>query len=143
MGRLLKPIQRVVEEADAIKLHRINKSSKLAAVDGLREDVVLEHILHIELMNRPEAGDNQGEHGADRGRLDYRAEGLIIVDVGSLGEAAKNPTSLVPFYGAVGIKLVPKNPLVGDDVGPNGARDKIPGVVDDHGENASRPPCGV
>jgi hypothetical protein len=82
-------------------------------------------------MNRPGAGDGQGEHGADHGWLDHRTEGLIVVDAGSLGEAVKNPTSLVPFQRVVEIKLVLKNPLTGDDVGANGARDKIPGVVND------------
>jgi hypothetical protein len=33
----------------------------------------------------------------DGGRLDDQAESLIVVDAGPLGEAAKNPTSLVPF----------------------------------------------
>jgi hypothetical protein len=84
-------------------------------------------------MNRPGAGDGQGEDGVNRGRLDHRAEGLIVVDVGSLGEAAKNPASLVPFQGAVGIELVLENPLASDDVGVNGARDKISGVVGDQG----------
>jgi hypothetical protein len=31
------------------------------------------------------------------GRLDHWVEGLIIVDARPLGEAAKNPASLVPF----------------------------------------------
>jgi hypothetical protein len=57
----------------------------------------------------------------------------IVVDVVSLAEALKNPTSLVSFQGAVGIKLVLENLLVGDDVGANGARDKITGVVGDQG----------
>jgi hypothetical protein len=52
----------------------------------------------------------------DRGRLDHRADGLIIVDVGSLGEATKNPVSLVPVQGAIGIELVLENPLAGDEV---------------------------
>jgi hypothetical protein len=94
---------------------------------------VQERILHIKLMNRPGAGDSQGEDSADRGRLDHRAEGLIVVDIGSLGEATKNPASLVPFQGAVRIELVLENPLAGDDVGANEARDKIPGVVGDQG----------
>jgi hypothetical protein len=34
-GRLLQPVYRLVEEADAIKLCRINKSSRLDTVDGL------------------------------------------------------------------------------------------------------------
>ncbi len=69
----------------------------------------------------------------DRDRLDHQAEDLIVVDVGSLGEAVKNPASLVPFQGAVRIKLVLENPLAGDDVGANGTRDKIPGVAGDQG----------
>jgi hypothetical protein len=32
---LLQPVHRLVEEADAIGLRRINKFSRLAAVDGL------------------------------------------------------------------------------------------------------------
>jgi hypothetical protein len=130
-GCLLQLIQRLVEETDAIGLHRINKSSRLAVVDGLRKGVVQEHIRQIELMNRLGAGDGSGEHGADRGRLDHQAEGLIVIDVGSLGEAVKNPTSLVPFQGAVRIKLMLENPLAGDDVGANGTRDKIPDVAGD------------
>jgi hypothetical protein len=50
---------------------------------------VQEHILHIKLVNRPGAGDDQREHGANRGWLDHRAESLIVVDAGSLGEATR------------------------------------------------------
>jgi hypothetical protein len=131
LGHLFQLIQRLVEEADMIELRRINKSSRLAIVDGLREGAVQEHILHIELMNRPGAGDDQREHSAGRGRLDRRAKGLIVVDARSLGEAAKNPTSFVPVQGAVRIELVPENPLADDDVGANGATDKISSVVGD------------
>jgi hypothetical protein len=92
-----------------------------------------ERILHIDLVNRAGAGDDQGEHGADLGQLDRRAEDLIVVDVESLGEVAKNLVSLVPVQGAVGIELVIENPLAGDDVGTNRTRDKILGVVGDQG----------
>jgi hypothetical protein len=84
-------------------------------------------------MNRPRARDGQGEHGADSGRLDHRAEGLIVVDAGSLGEATKGPASLVLLQGTIGVKLVLENPFVSDDIGANGARDKILGVVGDQG----------
>jgi hypothetical protein len=84
-------------------------------------------------MNRPGARDGQGEHGADCGRLDHRAEGLIVVNAGSLGEAVKDPVSLVPLQGTVGVELVLDNPFVGDDVGANGVRDKCPCVVGYHG----------
>jgi hypothetical protein len=116
-----------------IRLRRINKSSRLPVVDSLREGVVHERILHIKLMNRPGAEDGQGEHGADRGRLDHRDEGLIVVDVRSLGEAAKDPTSLIPFQRVVEVELVLENPFAGDDVRANGARDKIPCVFGDQG----------
>jgi hypothetical protein len=116
-----------------IGLRRINKSSRLAAVDGLREGAVHDCILHIKLMNRPRAGDVQGEHGADRGRLDHQVEGLIIVDTESLGEATKDPVSLAPFQRAIRVKLVHENPFVSDDIGANGVRDKILGVVGDQG----------
>jgi hypothetical protein len=39
--------------------------------------------------------------------------------------------SLIPVYGAVRIEFVLENPLAGDDVGANGTRNKIPGVVGD------------
>jgi hypothetical protein len=126
-------VQRLVDEVDMIGLCRINKSSRLVAVDGLREGAMQEHILHIELVNQLGEGDNQGEHGADRGRLEHWDEGLIIVDTGSLGEAAKNPASLVSVQVVIGIELVLENPLTDDDVGANRMRDKILGVVDDQG----------
>jgi hypothetical protein len=92
---------------------------------------VQEHILYIELMNGPGAGDGQGEHRADGDRLDHRAEGLIVVDAGPLGKAMKNPASLVPFQGAVRVELVLEDPFVGDDVGANRMRDKLPSIVGD------------
>jgi hypothetical protein len=76
-------------------------------------------------------GYGQGEHGVDRGRLDHWTKGLIVVDAGSLGEAPKNTTRLVPFQRTVRIELVLENPLVVDDVGANGVRDKIRSVVGD------------
>jgi hypothetical protein len=69
----------------------------------------------------------------DHGQFDHRAEGLIVVNAGSLGEAMKNPASLVTFQGAIEIKLVLENPLASDDVGANGVRNKIPAVVNDQG----------
>jgi hypothetical protein len=69
----------------------------------------------------------------DRDRLDHQAEGLIVINAGSLDEATKNPASIVPVHGAIRIELVLHNPLAGDDVGANGARDKISGVVGDQG----------
>jgi hypothetical protein len=110
---------------------RINKSSRLTALYGLQEGAMQEHILHINLMNGPAARDGQEEHCADHGQLEHQAEGLIIVDVELLGEAVKAPTSLVAFQKSIGVELVLEDQFVGDDIGANGMRDKIVGVVGD------------
>jgi hypothetical protein len=94
---------------------------------------VQEHILHIKLMDRPGVGDGQVEHGVDRGRLDHRDKGLIVVDAGSLGEVVKDPASLVPFQRAIRVELVLENPFASDDVGANMVREKIPGVFGNQG----------
>jgi hypothetical protein len=49
-----------------------------------------------------------------------------------LGEASKDLASLVPLQ-AIRVELVLENPFDSDDVGANGARDKIPSVVGDQG----------
>jgi hypothetical protein len=67
----------------------------------------------------------------DRGWLDHWAEGLIVVDTGPLGEAAKDPTSLVPLHDAVKVELVLEDPFVGDDIGDNRMREKISSIVPD------------
>jgi hypothetical protein len=72
-------------------------------------------------------------HGANHGRLDHRAEILIVVDDGLLGEVTKDPASLVPFQRAVEVELVLENPFAGDDVGANRTRNKVPCVVGDQG----------
>jgi hypothetical protein len=84
-------------------------------------------------MNGPGAGDDQVEHHANSGRLNHQAEGLIIVDAGPLGEAAKDLASLVPFQSAIRVELTFEDSCSGDDVGANEAQDKIPAVVGDQG----------
>jgi hypothetical protein len=130
-GHQLQPVERLVEAADPVRLRGINKTRQLVAVDCLRESTILQHVLHIKQMDRPGIGDSQRKHHADSGRLDHRAEGLIIVDAEPLGKAAKDPTTLVPLHGAVGVELVLEDPFIGDDVGANRMRDKIPSIVGD------------
>jgi hypothetical protein len=64
---------------------------------------------------------------------DNRAEELIIVDTGLLGEAMKDSMSFVPLRRVIGVELLLENSFAGDDVGANGLKDKIPGVVGDQG----------
>jgi hypothetical protein len=69
---------------------------------------VEEGVLYVELMDRPVPGEGEGEDGANSGELDDRAEGLVVVHSGALGEAPKDPTGLVAVEGAVRGKLVAK-----------------------------------
>jgi hypothetical protein len=43
----------------------------------------------------------------------------------------KNPTSLVPFQGDVGVELMLEDLFAGDDIGANRTRDKILSVFGD------------
>ena len=49
-------------------------------------------ILHVELVDRPGAGDSQAEDDPYGGRFDNRTEGLVVVDAVLLGEAALRTT---------------------------------------------------
>jgi hypothetical protein len=43
----------------------------------------------------------------------------------------KNPTSLVPFQGVIGVELMLEDLFADDDVGANRMRDKVSSVVGD------------
>jgi hypothetical protein len=94
---------------------------------------VEEGILDIELMDRPVPEEGEGEDDSNGGELDNRAEGLVIVHSGALGEAPKDPMGLVAVEGAIRGQLVAKEPLAGDHVGAWWTRHQIPGVVGQQG----------
>jgi hypothetical protein len=86
-----------------------------------------EGVLHIQLVYGPTAGVSHGEDSADSGGFDYETEGFIVVNTRSLGEAAKDPTSLVSVQGTISMKLVLENPFSSDNVGLVGTGNKITG----------------
>jgi hypothetical protein len=88
-----------------------------------------ECVLHIKLVDRAGMGDGQGKHRVNGCWLDHRAEGLIIVDVRALGEAAKDPTSLVPLQVPSELDLCLKIHLPMTTLEPT--RDEISSVVSD------------
>jgi hypothetical protein len=49
---LLQPVERLVEAADPIRLHGLNKPHWLATIDCLRESTMQKHVLHIKLVDR-------------------------------------------------------------------------------------------
>jgi hypothetical protein len=53
----------------------------------------------------------------DCGWLDDRAEGFAEINTRSLMKAMHNPTGLVAVESAVGVELVTKYPLPGDNIG--------------------------
>lgn len=86
-----------------------------------------EHVLDIQLMNRPLTRKTQTEHDIDGGRLHDRAESLIKVNPRALSESLEDPTSLIAIKGAIRIEFVLENPFIGDDIGTRVTRDESPG----------------
>ena len=86
----------------------IDEAGGLAAVNSLRQSAMEEGILDIELMDRPVAGEGEGEDSSNGGELDDGPEGLVVVHSGALCEAPKDPTGLVAVEGAVRGQLVAK-----------------------------------
>jgi hypothetical protein len=70
------------------------------------------------------AREGDVEDRADGDRLHDRTESLIKINLGLLGEAAKDPTSFVAIKSTIRMELVAENPLPSDDVGIRRARDE-------------------
>jgi hypothetical protein len=68
-------------------------------------------------VDRLVSGEGEEVGGTNGGRLDDRVEGLVVFHSGSLSDASKGPTGLVPIQEAVDLELVKEDPLFGDHVG--------------------------
>jgi hypothetical protein len=101
----------------------------LATIDDLGELAVEEGVLDVELASLPFKRERDGEDDADRGRFDNRTERLVEVNALLLRETTKHPACFVAVEGAIGLQLVAKYPLAGDDVGVLRRRHEIPSVV--------------
>jgi hypothetical protein len=86
---------------------------------------VEECVLHIELLNRLDARCGASEHHVDGGRFQNWIESLVVVHSGVLSKAPENPASLVAIKSPIREKLVCEDPLVSDDVGATGPRNKF------------------
>jgi hypothetical protein len=106
--RLLEAVERAVQPADQIRTGFVDEAWGVVAVDSLRQSAVEEHILDVELMDRPIPREGEGEDGANSGEPDDGTKGLVVVLSGALGEAPEDPTGLVAVEGAVRSKLVAK-----------------------------------
>jgi hypothetical protein len=81
-----------------------------------------EGVLDVELVHGPTSGDSQSQHSPDGGKIDDRADGLIVVHTEALSEPSEDPTSLVPVKRVVCLELVLEDLLAGDDIGPRRSR---------------------
>ena len=114
-----------------IRIGGVDKARWLLAVDSLLQVTVKKCVLHVELMDGPGARDGEAEDNPYRGRFDNRTEGLVVVDVVLLGEAADHPAGFVTSQGAVRVEFMFKNPLPRHDVGAWWSWNKAPGAVVD------------
>ena len=103
-----------------IGLGGVNKPSRLDAVDCLIQGAMEKGILHIKLVNRPGARQSQSENHPDGGWLDNWTEGFIVVNAWPLCEPAEDLASFVAVKRTIGLELVAKDPLAGDEVDAGG-----------------------
>jgi hypothetical protein len=69
------------------------------------------------------------KNSTDCGWLDDWAEGFGKINTRSLMKATYNPTGLVAVESAIGVELVTKYPLPGDDIGTTRSRNKSPSPI--------------
>jgi hypothetical protein len=130
---LLQPVEGLVELAHQLRVRGVNEASGLRIVDGLRECVVEEGDLDVELVHEPTSRERQSQHSPDGGRLDDGAEDLVVVHLGALSEPPEDPTSLVAVKRAIRLELVLEDPLAGDDIGPRRPRNQVSRAVRQQG----------
>jgi hypothetical protein len=132
-GCLLEPIQGLVQATYQVRVSRVNEARGLAAENYLGESVIEEDIFHVELLNGPGTGDSSSKHHVNSGRFYNWAEGLVVVDFGTLSETPKDPTSLVAINGPVSTELVREDSFAGDNVGALRMGNQLPGPIADQG----------
>jgi hypothetical protein len=120
-----------LQETDVVRDDWIDEARRLLVVDCLVKVVVKKGVLHVQLMDRPGARDNDAENSPDGGWFDNRAERLVVVDAVTLRETTDDPPGLMTSQGAVSTKFVLEDPLAGDDDGTRRSRNETPGAIVD------------
>ena len=69
-----------------IRSRGVNKTRWLHAVHYLGHSAMQEHILDVELMNGPRAGESQTKYHTIGGRLHNWTQSLVVVNLGLLSE---------------------------------------------------------
>jgi hypothetical protein len=111
------------------RMRSVDKASGLLTIDLLSKVTMKKGIRDIHLMNWPATRDCELQNGANRARFNNRREGLGEVDASTLTETTDHPASLVARKGAIGVSLVPKDPLATDDIGARWPGNQCPSAV--------------
>ena len=80
-------------------------------------------------MNRPVLCNGKREDGSNCCWLDNGAKSLTVIDTGTLGEAAEDPTCFTAIQGPILLKLVPKYSFTRNDIGIGRSGNKIPSLI--------------
>ena len=143
---LLEAVKGALKKTDGVGTRQVDEAGGLLTVDRLVQVTVKKGILHVQLVDGPLTRSGDAEDDPNGGRLDDGAERLIVVDAVALGEAANDPASLVTSQGAIGVELVPEDPLACHHVGTWGPGNESPRVVVDESLvllSHGRAPLGV
>ena len=127
--RLLEAVERALKLAHMIWTGGVEEAGGLLAVDVLLEPAVEEGVLDVQLVDRPAAGDGEGEDGADGRRFHDGTEGFPVVHAFLLSESSKDPARLVPCEGTVGVELVPEDPFACNNIHTRWTRYQSPSVI--------------
>jgi hypothetical protein len=126
---LLETVEGLVKMADVIRAAGINKPWGLLIVDNFIKSTVEEGILDIKLANRPRAGDGKLQNKPDGSLFDNWTESLIIVKVRTLRVATNDLACFVAGKPAIRVKLLPKDPLLSDNISTRRTKNKGPGFL--------------
>lgn len=129
MGCLLEAIEQLLKKPHMVGVRGVDEPGWLVAIHRFCEGAVEEGILDVELVYGPGVESSNAEDDADGGRLDYRAEYLVIVDAMPLRVASYNRAPLVVGKRAVGVELVFEDPLGCHNVGTGRTWNETPSVV--------------
>lgn len=69
----------------------IDETRRLLIIDDILKVVVKKHILHVQLVNRPRARDEDAQYSLDHCRLDDGSESLVVIDDVLLRETSNKP----------------------------------------------------
>src|SRR4051812_2142319 len=112
-----------------LRMSVVDESRRLLTIHLLLEMTMEECVGDVHLVHRPCARDCELKDSANRPGLDNRGECIREINASTLSEASDHPTSFIAVECAVGVKLVLKHPLPGNDVGVPGTGNKLPSRV--------------